>query len=524
VTALPRLLTFSVLSLSLLGEDTELERARQVNLERAATMLNFAADEVTKRYSGRTGSSKWKYEDTIETEIIVWGIQITRQNWRRNGKPLGRLDNGSMPSTGFGAALKPLFDPQCPTTLELQGGEQVRGRPALAYRFRSPADGCFGNLYGKLGRYNAARTGRVLIDALTGEILQFEEEATGLPKGFGFVQRNQVMTWDSVKIGDASHWLPVAADFIWRTDSGQLYRTTVTYKDHRHFETATTLSFAESAVPLSPTHSLDGVWRSEGYGSVYLIKGPQLTAFEVTATTCVPGINAVRKAVAVPGREATFQAQGGDVYFVRSGGEDDHKRLDVDGSASDIRIDRLEGPPEICSHATADTPLNNFEVFARTWAENYISFDLKQTDWAKVIAGNRPKITSQTTPAQLFDILVEMIRPFGDAHTSIDAPSLKRDFNGFRPGTDRVMMGDEDKFAAHRMRSVFAITGRHLHGPLRKFCNGQIEYGHAGKDTGYLRIMSFDGYSKNGVFAEGMAALEAALDTIFSDAALKWLV
>jgi len=194
-------------------------------------------------------SSEWKYEDTIEAEITVRGTQITRQNWRRNGKPLSHLGliwdlrGGFMPGTGFGAALKPLFDLQCPTTLELQGSEEERGKPALAYRFHSPKDGCFGNLYGRWGRYNAARTGRVLIDVLTGEVLRFEEVATGFPKGYGFVQRNQVMSWDSVKIGDAYHWLPVAADFIWRLDSRKLYRTSVEYKNHRHFEAAANITF-----------------------------------------------------------------------------------------------------------------------------------------------------------------------------------------------------------------------------------------------------------------------------------------
>jgi hypothetical protein len=238
-----RLLACSVLLCPLIGQDATLEHARRMNLERAAKMPNFVADEITMRYSSRIGSSKWKHEDTIEAEITARGIQITRQNWRRNGKPLKRLDGGYMPSTGFAAALKPLFDPQCPTTLELQGTEDVFGKTTLAYRFRSPAEGCFGNLYGKLGGYNAARTGRVLIDALSGEILQFEEEATGFPNGFGFVQRNQIMTWGSVKIGDASHWLPVAADFIWRTYSGELYRTNAEYKNHRHFEAASDITF-----------------------------------------------------------------------------------------------------------------------------------------------------------------------------------------------------------------------------------------------------------------------------------------
>jgi len=213
------------------------------------------------------------------------------------------------------------------------------------------------------------------------------------------------------------------------------------------------------------------------------------------------------------------------VYFVRSGGEDDHKRLHSDGSASDMRIDRLPRVPEVCDHATANTPPDNFEVLTRTWAENYISFALKRTDWTKVVAENRRKIDSQTTPAQLFDIFVGMIKPFGDAHTFLSAPKLKREFSALRPGTDRAMKGEGDKFRAHRMLSLLAVTERvYLHGPLRKFCNGQIEYGSIDATTGYLRILSFDGYARHGGFAEGLTALESALDAIFSDPSLKSLV
>jgi hypothetical protein len=228
---------------SLPGQDAALEHARQVNLERAANMPNFVADEIAERYTGRAGSSKWKHKDTIETEITVKGIQINRQNWRRNGKSVSPgVDGMNMPTTGFGAALKPLFDRECPTRLEAAGRDELRGKQALVYRFRSPNDGCFGNLYGSWP-YNPARTGRVLIDEPGGEILQFEEEATGFPRGFAFIQRNQVMTWGAVKIGDASHWLPVAADFIWRMGDGDLFRTTVEYRNHRHFEAATNIRF-----------------------------------------------------------------------------------------------------------------------------------------------------------------------------------------------------------------------------------------------------------------------------------------
>jgi hypothetical protein len=53
--------------------------------------------------------------------------------------------------------------------------------------------------------------------------------------------------------------------------------------------------------------SLDGAWRSEGYGMVFDIQGATLKSFEVTATTCVPGDAAQREDTSIDGREATFK-------------------------------------------------------------------------------------------------------------------------------------------------------------------------------------------------------------------------
>lgn len=281
---------------------------------------------------------------------------------------------------------------------------------------------------------------------------------------------------------------------------------------------------AASLVPLASVamQSLDGVWRSQGYGYVFEIQGTTLRAFEVTTRTCVPGFTARRDTVAVSGREATFRKRDGGVYFVKAGGTDNHKLMDT-GSLPNIRIDRLPKMPDLCDQPTANTPVDNFEVFTRTFAEHYIAFGLRHLHWDKLVAANRRNVTSQTTPAQLYEVLESMIKPLGDLHTGIDAPALKRQSGEFfRPGTDRVIKGGIDKFAAKGRRALFAMTDRaYLHGPLRKFCNDQIQYGHINDTTGYLRILSFGGYSKNG---DDSIALEAALDRIFSDRTLQALV
>src|SRR5579862_7068558 len=64
--------------------------------------------------------------------------------------------------------------------------------------------------------------------------------------------------------------------------------------------------------------SLDGVWRSEGYGMAFDIHGATLKSFEVTATTCVPSDAAQREDSSRAGREATFKTTDGDEFFIRS--------------------------------------------------------------------------------------------------------------------------------------------------------------------------------------------------------------
>jgi hypothetical protein len=249
MSVMHRLLLVGVLSIPLLGEDAILEHARQVNLERASHMPNFVADELVTHYLDRKGSGKWEHDFTAKDEITVKGNQITRGQIHWSRKPWSLLRDivtsagvWGLPATGFAAALQPLFDPNCPTTLKFASNDELRGKAVLAYQFDSPANGCFGNLYGGFA-YNSARKGRVLIDGPRGDVLQFEEEAFGFPREFAFVSRHQVMAWDYVKIAEASHWLPVSAEFIWTTETPLRVRAVVEYRNHRHFESATDIKY-----------------------------------------------------------------------------------------------------------------------------------------------------------------------------------------------------------------------------------------------------------------------------------------
>jgi hypothetical protein len=224
----------------------ELEQARRINLEYAANMPNFVADETAKRYRSTTESPDWRPYDTVEAEITFQGRRAIRQQIRRNGKtwdqPFDALP-GFKWYEGFETEITPLFDPKCPTTIEYQRRSQVGGRQLLEYRFSSPVDGCFPFLYFAYQRYNPARTGRVLIDDPGGNVIQVDDEAGGFPAEFEFAGREEHMFWDYVKIGDNSHLLPVRANFLVLYSSGTRYRVEVEYKNHRHFEASTKVTF-----------------------------------------------------------------------------------------------------------------------------------------------------------------------------------------------------------------------------------------------------------------------------------------
>jgi len=274
--------------------------------------------------------------------------------------------------------------------------------------------------------------------------------------------------------------------------------------------------------PSSLPKSFDGVWESRGYGYVLSIKGSLLSEFEVTSTTCVAGFTAQRQSTSPDKWDANFKSKEEGSFFIRGQEGADHAVLHLQDSVPDIQLDRLTRIPAVCNEPTENTPMGNFNVFAQTWAENYIGFDLRHADWNKIIAENRPGINSRTSSAQLFDIFESIIEPLGDLHTYVVAPALKRSTPNFwRSGTSNLVKGKPENLADRGRWKLFAITNRTdlQHSPMM-FCRRQLQYGHINNSIGYIRILSFGGYSRR----DDLRALEAAMDKIFSDSQLKALV
>ena len=68
-------------------------------------------------------------------------------------------------------------------------------------------------------------------------------------------------------------------------------------------------------------------------------------------------------------------------------------------------------------------PEKNFEELWKTFHNRYPFFKLRNVDWKKQYDSYRPKVTSDTSDDELFDILCQMLAPLHDGHVSISMPS-----------------------------------------------------------------------------------------------------
>jgi carboxyl-terminal processing protease len=66
-------------------------------------------------------------------------------------------------------------------------------------------------------------------------------------------------------------------------------------------------------------------------------------------------------------------------------------------------------------------PEKNFEELWETFRYRYPFFELRNVDWKKQYDTYRPKVTSETSDDELFDILCQMLDPLNDGHVELTA-------------------------------------------------------------------------------------------------------
>jgi hypothetical protein len=287
------------------------------------------------------------------------------------------------------------------------------------------------------------------------------------------------------------------------------------------------ITIASALLPPAEAQPPKGFWLADGYGLVVEIGDAKMSTYQITSISCVPWWTATRSDADESKADVVFNRGDADIRLT-PGPSPDTLLMREGPSISSLSLRRISTRPETCARTLPNTPLENYNVFWQTYAEQFALFPLYRTDWAAVDRRYRPRVTPATTAEQLFDIFREMILPFHNAHTNINAASIHRQYVGYRSASDigRTLQAtsslstDEilDLFNQKAQRAKEIIESRYSASKLRPYVNGMIHFGMLSGSIGYMRILAFDGYTKDGDFGQGAIALESALDDMFKDA------
>jgi hypothetical protein len=155
-------------------------------------------------------------------------------------------------------------------------------------------------------------------------------------------------------------------------------------------------------------------------------------------------------------------------------------------------------------------PEKNFEALWKTFHNRYPFFELRRVDWQRQYDIYRPKVGSETSDDELFDIFCQMLAPLDDGHVELKAKAGR----GFRKRyfTAEKKPRFHREFTKPQIKKLFNITAKTLvadgFGKPRKTQAWMLRYCRSAQ-FGYMRILELEGIEKR--------RLTAALDAIARD-------
>ena len=151
-------------------------------------------------------------------------------------------------------------------------------------------------------------------------------------------------------------------------------------------------------------------------------------------------------------------------------------------------------------------PERNFEHFWEVFHNRYPFFKLRKVNWNKQYEIYRPRVTSETSDAELFDILCQMVDPLDDGHVEIRAKidSRKQSFTAEKP----TRFGQEFPEAKELFKIAEATLVANGFAKPKATEAWMLRYGRS-PTCGYIRILELEDVKKR--------ELNAALDSIAAD-------
>lgn len=271
-----------------------------------------------------------------------------------------------------------------------------------------------------------------------------------------------------------------------------------------------------------------GWWRVQGYGLILEITDEDMMEYEVTQISCIP-TNFFREHLPLPNLKIILESD--NLLFI-----------ELKDFTYQFKADRLNTKPLECDLMETlpnPDPIRNFEVFWHTFNEQYGFFNERGIDWQQIYKKFRPKISPDTTPEELFEILSEIVHPFKDGHIRLsNGVDNFQNVDSFPEWMDvpralgtygkMQMLAQENPSQLSEISMLFESEGfpayysvikdKYLHKEFQHAVNGVFLYGKITPDIGYIEVQREAMYipPNGGIenIAEGLCFLHAELDRL----------
>lgn len=242
-------------------------------------------------------------------------------------------------------------------------------------------------------------------------------------------------------------------------------------------------------------NTMNGVWESLGYGRIVKIENGEYLLADVTDISCLPIMD-------------------GDIEEFGDKLKLQNDTLSLEDGINTYLFVRIKDAPAICKVDTPEyeaaaekvnDPEYNFEVLWETFKNHYAYFELRKVDPQKMYASYRPKVTAETTEAELFFIFNEMLESFNDGHIGIDAPAEVETAAQELFESKQATLDPDDEEAGKesepqlRNYMVSAEVAKAYIPEGTYIRNGNLRWGMLNGDVGYLQINQMMGMADYGI-------------------------
>lgn len=157
------------------------------------------------------------------------------------------------------------------------------------------------------------------------------------------------------------------------------------------------------------TATINGVWKSIGYGRIVSITDEVVSLYDVNSISCLPS--------------EEFPRETAEQFLSLKLKNENTLKIKMGITTYDfVRLEKMPSNCAALSEAEKNDPLFNFESLWQTFNEHYSYFKERNIDWNAMKSKYKSKLSSKSSSLELYNVLRDMLKETNDGHVGIPLP------------------------------------------------------------------------------------------------------